>query len=50
MALFIYKCRWDVEKAFDEQKNKLFETKNWAIIAAIVLLVRFRISARYFQE
>ena len=24
------KCRWDVEKVFDEFKNKLGETKSWA--------------------
>lgn len=27
---FIYKCRWDVEKVFDENKNKLGEDKAWA--------------------
>lgn len=27
---FLYKCRWDVEKVFDEIKNKLGEGKAWA--------------------
>ena len=31
LIAFIYKCRWNVEKVFDEKKNKLFETKNWGI-------------------
>ena len=31
LVAFIYKCRWNVEKVFDEKKNKLFETKNWGI-------------------
>lgn len=31
LIAFIYKCRWSVEKVFDEKKNKLFETKNWGI-------------------
>ena len=27
---FLYKLRWDVEKTFDEIKNKTFEKKAWA--------------------
>ena len=27
---FIYKLRWDIEKCFDEKKNKLQEKKAWA--------------------
>ncbi len=27
---FLYKLRWDVEKVFDEKKNKLHEQKAWA--------------------
>ena len=27
---FLYKLRWDIEKAFDEKKNKLNEKKSWA--------------------
>ena len=27
---FIYKCRWDIEKVFDQSKNKLGEGKAWA--------------------
>ncbi|MFY7818249.1 MAG: transposase [Akkermansiaceae bacterium] len=26
----LYKARWDIEKVFDEMKNKLEETKAWA--------------------
>lgn len=29
----LYKCRWDIEKVFDEFKNKLGETKSWASTA-----------------
>jgi len=31
LIAFIYKCRWNVEKVFDEKKNSLFEAKNWGI-------------------
>ena len=27
---FLYKLRWDIEKAFDEKKSKLQEKKSWA--------------------
>jgi len=27
---FLYKCRWDIEKVFDQNKNKLGENKAWA--------------------
>jgi hypothetical protein len=27
---FLYKCRWDIEKVFDQSKNKLGEGKAWA--------------------
>jgi hypothetical protein len=27
---FLYRLRWDIEKVFDEFKNKLSETKSWA--------------------
>lgn len=27
---FLYKCRWDIEKVFDQNKNKLGEGKAWA--------------------
>jgi IS4 transposase len=27
---FLYKCRWDIEKVFDQNKNKLSENKAWA--------------------
>ncbi len=30
LIAYIYKCRWDLEKIFDELKNKLFEGKAWA--------------------
>lgn len=30
IVALLYKCRWDVEKVFDEFKNKLGETKSWA--------------------
>ncbi len=30
LVAYIYKLRWDVEKAFDEIKNKLREKKAWA--------------------
>ncbi len=30
LIAFIYKLRWDVEKVFDEKKNKLLEKKAWA--------------------
>ncbi len=30
LIAFIYKLRWDVEKVFDEKKNKLLEQKAWA--------------------
>jgi hypothetical protein len=30
LIAFLYKCRWDIEKIFDEIKNKLFEKKAWA--------------------
>jgi hypothetical protein len=33
IVAFLYKCRWDVEKVFDEFKNKLGETKSWASTA-----------------
>lgn len=26
---FIYKCRWDIEKAFDQTKNRFMERKSW---------------------
>ena len=28
--VLIYKHRWDIEKVFDELKNKLLETKSWS--------------------
>ena len=30
LIAFLYKLRWDVEKVFDEIKNKTFEKKAWA--------------------
>ncbi len=30
LIAFIYKIRWDIEKVFDEKKNKLHEKKAWA--------------------
>lgn len=30
LVAYLYKCRWDIEKVFDELKNKLLETKAWA--------------------
>jgi hypothetical protein len=30
LIAFLYKLRWDIEKFFDEKKNKLQETKTWA--------------------
>jgi hypothetical protein len=30
IVALLYKCRWDVEKVFDEFKNKLGEIKSWA--------------------
>ncbi len=27
---FLYKCRWDIEKVFDQNKNKLGQNKAWA--------------------
>ena len=30
LITFIYKKRWDIEKVFDQFKNKLMETKAWA--------------------
>jgi len=30
LIAFLYKLRWDVEKVFDEIKNKTFERKAWA--------------------
>ena len=30
LIAFIYKLRWDIEKVFDELKNKLSEKKAWA--------------------
>ena len=30
LIAFMYKLRWDVEKTFDEIKNKMFERKAWA--------------------
>jgi hypothetical protein len=30
IVALLYKCRWDLEKVFDEFKNKLGETKSWA--------------------
>ncbi len=30
LVAFLYKLRWDVEKVFDEIKNKTFERKAWA--------------------
>ena len=30
LIAFMYKLRWDVEKIFDEKKNKLEESKSWA--------------------
>lgn len=30
LIAFIYKCRWDIEKVFDQNKNKLGENKAWA--------------------
>ena len=31
LIAFLYKRRWDIEKSFDEKKNKLGVTKAWAI-------------------
>jgi IS4 transposase len=31
LIAFLYKMRWDVEKLFDEKKNKLNEVKDWAV-------------------
>jgi hypothetical protein len=33
IVALLYKMRWDVEKVFDEFKNKLGETKSWASTA-----------------
>jgi len=33
IVALLYKSRWDVEKVFDEFKNKLGETKSWASTA-----------------
>jgi hypothetical protein len=33
IVALLYKTRWDVEKVFDEFKNKLGETKSWASTA-----------------
>ena len=33
IVAMLYKSRWDVEKVFDEFKNKLGETKSWASTA-----------------
>jgi hypothetical protein len=30
LIAFLYKLRWDIEKVFDEKKNKLLEQKSWA--------------------
>lgn len=30
LIAFLYKCRWDIEKVFDQNKNKLGEGKAWA--------------------
>lgn len=30
LIAYLYKTRWDIEKIFDEVKNKLFEKKAWA--------------------
>lgn len=30
LVAYLYKCRWDIEKVFDELKNKFLETKAWA--------------------
>jgi len=30
LIAFLYKLRWDVEKVFDQIKNKTFEQKAWA--------------------
>jgi hypothetical protein len=30
LIAFLYKMRWDIEKVFDEKKNKLLEKKAWA--------------------
>ena len=30
LIVFLYKSRWDIEKFFDEKKNKLEEKKSWA--------------------
>ncbi len=30
LVAFLYKLRWDIEKVFDEKKNKLQERKDWA--------------------
>ena len=30
LVALLYKSRWNVEKVFDEFKNKLGETKSWA--------------------
>jgi hypothetical protein len=30
LVVFLYKLRWDIEKVFDEKKNKLGEKKSWA--------------------
>ena len=30
LIAFLYKLRWDIEKIFDEKKNKLEEKKSWA--------------------
>ena len=33
LIAFLYKLRWDIEKVFDEKKNKLGEKKAWATSA-----------------
>ena len=30
LIAFLYRLRWDIEKVFDETKNRLFERKSWA--------------------
>jgi hypothetical protein len=34
LVAYLYKRRWDIEKTFDELKNKLGEKKSWATSAA----------------
>ena len=46
----LYRLRWNIEKVFDEFKNKLSETKSWAAKPAMLVIRVTNACSRGFPE